>query len=331
MLQVEAKLGLLERVDVRTAWASESGDFTPWLARPDNIKLLGDTIGFELEVEAEEKSVGPFRADILCKDLANGTWVLIENQLERTDHSHLGQLLTYAAGLQAVTIVWIAAQFTDEHRAALDWLNETTNDNILFFGLEVELWRIGDSPMAPKFNVVSSPNDWTRSVGDARKIIDNSGSSESRQRYVEFWTYFAERIHQRASALRVPKPNADYWKNFSLGRSAFHVSAMALARDERIAVQLTLQGLRAKTRFKLLEAQKAEIEGALGRPLEWRELPAHKESQIRLSRDQIDVKQKENWKEISDWLIEWTEKFLTVFRPLIKDLDAGDDEPGIDP
>jgi hypothetical protein len=111
-------LGRLEKVDLRHAWENEAGSFTPWLAEEDNITLLGDTIGVELEVEAQEQPVGPFSADILCKDTVNSRWVLIENQLERTDHTHLGQLMTYAAGLDAVTIVWIAKKFTEEHRAA---------------------------------------------------------------------------------------------------------------------------------------------------------------------------------------------------------------------
>jgi hypothetical protein len=157
-------LGRLERVSLRVVWSSESGDFTPWLERAENLKLLGETIGLELECEAQEKEVGPFRADILCKDTATNNWVLIENQLERTDHIHLGQLLTYAAGLDAVTIVWITERFIEEHRAALDWLNEKTERGINFFGLEVELWRIGDSAIAPKFNIVSEPNEWTRTV-----------------------------------------------------------------------------------------------------------------------------------------------------------------------
>ena len=153
------ELARLEAVDPRTCWKNEAADFTPWLAEAENIKLLGDTIGLDLELEAQEKGVGPFRADLLCKSTVDDSFVLIENQLERTDHSHLGQLLTYAAGLQAVTIVWIAHKMTDEHRAALDWLNEVTNSQINFFGLEIELWKIERSPLAPRFNVVSKPND----------------------------------------------------------------------------------------------------------------------------------------------------------------------------
>jgi len=129
-------LGRLHKVDLREAWTSESIDFTPWLAQEDNLKLLGEVIGIELELESQEKEVGPFRADILCKNTANDSWVLIENQLARTDHSHLGQLITYAAGLNAVTIVWIAERFTQEHRAAMDWLNERTDEKINLFGLQ---------------------------------------------------------------------------------------------------------------------------------------------------------------------------------------------------
>jgi hypothetical protein len=123
-------LGRLQKVDLREAWSSESTDFTPWLAQEENLKLLGKAIDMELELESQEKEVGPFRADILCKDTATYDWVLIENQLERTDHSPLGQLLTYAAGLNAVTIVWVAERFTEGHRAALDWLNEHTDEKI---------------------------------------------------------------------------------------------------------------------------------------------------------------------------------------------------------
>src|SRR6185437_4226591 len=138
-------LGRLIKVNLRDVFPTEAGSFTPWLAQEENLSLLSETIGINLQCEAQEKDVGPFRADILCKDTITDNWVLIENQIERTDHTHLGQLLTYAAGLQAVTIVWVAERFTEEHRAALDWLNERTDAHINFFGLEIELWKIGDS------------------------------------------------------------------------------------------------------------------------------------------------------------------------------------------
>ena len=137
-------LGRLERVDLRTAWQHEATGFTPWLACEKNLEVLGETLGLDLELEAQEKEVGPFRADIICKDIETERWVLIENQLERTDHTHLGQLLTYAAGLGAVTVVWLAARFTDEHRAALDWLNAITTEDFRILRARdriVEDWR----------------------------------------------------------------------------------------------------------------------------------------------------------------------------------------------
>ena len=164
-------LGRLERVNLREAWESEPQDFTPWLAQSENLAVLSETLGMELATEGTEQGVGPFRADILCRDTQDDSLVLIENQLERTDHNHLGQLLTYAAGLQTVTIIWVAATFTDEHRAAVDWLNEITDERFRFFGLEIELWRIGDSVAAPKFNVVAKPNEWTRFVGKATRPL----------------------------------------------------------------------------------------------------------------------------------------------------------------
>ena len=172
----DQSLGRLQRVDLRTIWTSEPVQFTPWLARPENLEILGETLGLELELEAQEKEVGSFRADIVCRDIGTGSSVLIENQLEQTDHDHLGKLLTYAAGLQAVTVVWLAERFRDEHRAALDWLNDITHEESRFFGLEIELWRIGDSPAAPKFNIVSMPNDWSRSV----RSVDDVELSETK-------------------------------------------------------------------------------------------------------------------------------------------------------
>lgn len=170
----DVQLGRLVRVDLREAWQDEAAHFTPWLAEPENLELLGDALGIGLELEATEQSVGPFAADILCKDPMRDQWVLIENQLEQTDHTHLGQIITYAAGLNAVTVIWIASKFVEQHRAALDWLNEITAEGTDFFGVEVELWRIGESSaVAPKFNIVSKPNAWSKQIArtprDGRK------------------------------------------------------------------------------------------------------------------------------------------------------------------
>ena len=164
-------LGKLERVELRTVWNNEATDFTPWLSKLENLAALSETLGMDLETTGTEQSVGAYRADLLCKDAFSGNAVLIENQLEKTNHSHLGQILTYSAGLSVKTVVWVASRFTDEHRAAMDYLNEITEEGYSFFGLEVELWKIGNSAPAPKFNIVSRPNTWARNV---REVISNT-------------------------------------------------------------------------------------------------------------------------------------------------------------
>ncbi len=179
-------LGRLEEVPLRNVWEAEDRNFTPWLAQEENLSLLSDTLGIELDLDSTEKSVGPFKADILCKDTGNDTWVLIENQLERTDHTHLGQLMTYSSGLDAATIVWIAQRFTDEHRSALDWLNNITDERFRFFGLEIQAWQIGDSSIAPKFNIISQPNNWVKDVKQGARL--QGQMSDSQQLHLDFWT-----------------------------------------------------------------------------------------------------------------------------------------------
>ncbi len=145
--------------------------------------------------------------------------VLIENQLERTDHTHLGQLLTYASGLHTVTIVWVAAKFSEEHRAALDWLNEITDDTFRFFGLEVELWRIGNSPAASKFNVISKPNDWSRTVSKAARKISEDDLNPTKANYLHYWTKFSEYVRENSAIVRPQKPSPYHWTSVSIGRS----------------------------------------------------------------------------------------------------------------
>lgn len=315
-------LGKLQKVDLRHVWDTESGHFTPWLAQPENIELLSAAIGIDLEVEAQEKSVGPFRADILCKDTTTDSWVLIENQLERTDHTHLGQLLTYAAGLNAVTIVWIAETFTEEHRATLDWLNEITDDRFNFFGLEVELWRIGDSPIAPKFNIVGKPNDWSKTVSEAAKRIESGELSETKQLQQEYWAELKKLLTEEKSKLRPQKPLPQHWTNFAIGRSYFHLSAVQNTRDKRIGVQLVLSGTNAKAHFKLLEANKEKIEQIAHASFEWRELPDKKESHIMLQLEGADPTNSADWPRQHTWLKDTLDLFQRVFASQVKSLDA---------
>src|SRR5258708_17196362 len=254
-------LGRLSRVELREIWSSEAADFTPWLGRPDNLAVLAETLGLDLELEAQEKAVGPFRADLLCKkDIGSGgAWVLIENQLERTDHLHLGQLLTYASGLEAVTIVWIAATFTEEHRATLDWLNKITDESFSFFGLEVELWKIENSIVAPKFNVVSKPNDWSRSVGQGARSLDDPEVSETRAMQRECCTalnYALTKVAEPVSVHRKAQPQS--WMSYPIGRSSFNLGAVMVRPENRIRAYVVGKGLeRPRTPRDAVQAGRA--------------------------------------------------------------------------
>ena len=324
------QLGRLERVELREAWLSESSHFTPWLAQEENLRLLGDAIGIELELESQEKEVGPFRADILCKDTATDNWVLIENQLERTDHTHLGQLLTYAAGLNAVTIVWIAKKFTEEHRAALDWLNERTDSTINLFGLEVELWRIGNSPIAPKFNIISQPNDWARTVQQAA-----AGSNEMRplkQFQVRYWTAFKEYMESVGGVVRCTKPQPQGWMNYAIGRSGVHLTSIMSSwnsetnrKGGEIRVELYLDGPKARQELGALERRKEEFEGALGFPLTYHDREGNVQARAYTRRD-ADYQDEALWPEQFAWLRDRLEKMHKVFRPIMMDLKVAEGE-----
>lgn len=317
-------LGRLTKVDLRQAWLNEARDFTPWLAQDENLSLLGEAIGLELELESQEKAVGPFSADILCKDTATDNWVLIENQLERTDHTHLGQLLTYAAGLNAVTIVWVAQRFTEEHRAALDWLNERTDERINFFGLEVELWRIGDSPIAPKFNVVCKPNDWSRTVQQAATA--NSELTPTKQIQLKFWTAFREYMTEKNSFVRCQKPFAQHWTNHALGRSGIHLTSIISSwnsltgtSDPEIRVELYIHDPLAKQEFAALEKLKLEIEKALGFQLTWHN-PEDKALCKLYVRTDADFTNESLWPQQFEWLRSKLEIMHQVFAPIVKNL-----------
>jgi len=316
-------LGKLEKVELREVWKDESAEFTPWLAAEENIKILADTLGIELEVETIEKSVGSFQVDILCKDTASDRYVIIENQLEKTDHNHLGQILTYAAGIGAQTIVWVASRFTDEHRAALDWLNENTGEDINFFGLEIELWRIGDSPIAPKFNVVAKPNEWSK---DASRVKDFA-LTEAKKLQLSFWQGFKSFLEENKGVIKPRKPQARGWMHFSVGKSGFNLCAIASFFDSveesfdshEVRAQFEIKAANSKEIFNRLLEQKETIEAQLGEKLTWFSPEGSRMCRIYL-RKPTDLNQKDNWPSLYEWLEEKLEKLDRVFRPLIRDL-----------
>ena len=310
-------IGKLKKVELRELWKGEASDFTPWLAKEENIEQLSDVIGIELEVISEEKSVGPFRADILCKSTIDDSYVLIENQLEKTDHNHLGQLMTYAAGLEAVTIVWIAKKFTEEHRAALDWLNRITDEEMKFFGIEVEAYQIGSSIPAPYFQMVSKPNDWSKAVHSSR----NQGQlSDTKALNLEYWTAMKSFFESEGTRIKSQKPSPQHWTNFAIGKSNYGMAAISSVRDNFIRVEFSINCNNAKEVFDELKDQhESNSYTEIHSRLTWDKLEDKKVSLIYVHK-KANVKNKSEWPNQFKWILENLEKMDSFFRPIVREL-----------
>ena len=217
----ELTFGELVRKDPRDFWPNEATDFTPWLVSDENLPLIAEALGLELELQSVEQAAGPYRADIVYRSLGDERSVIIENQLQKTDHHHLGKLLTYAAGLDDVsTVVWIAPQFSDEHRAALDWLNRHTDQDTHFFGVAIEVWQIGDSLPAPRFTRISQPNDWSNASPP-------TALTEGQKSQLDFWKGFRDYATNEGTHLNVGKPRGQNWSSFGIGRTGLEIVAVA--------------------------------------------------------------------------------------------------------
>lgn len=302
------KLGKLNKVELRKYWEHEALDFTRWLAEPDNLGELGNEIGLDIELIQTEAGVGRFSADILAQEETTGKKIVIENQLESTDHSHLGQVLTYAAGIEAEYIVWIVKDAKDEHKQAVDWLNEHTDEKVNFFLVRIELWQIGDSNPAPKFVIVSRPNDWTKSVRGG--IHDQSELSATKLLQLEFWQQLREFASTQKPPLQLRTPRAQHWYDVAIGRSDCHVGLTVLASENKIGCELYIPN--SKELYAAFYSNKKAIENTLGiDALSWQELPAKKASRIRVLRE-FDITN-QNREEAFAWLVQTTIKFKNVF------------------
>ena len=314
--------GRLEEVDLRAGWLDEARDFTPWLAQIENLEILGDALGMELESVSTEQGVGPYKADILARDPATNTYVLIENQLEKTDHSHLGQIITYSAGLEAKTVVWIARKFTDEHRAALDWLNQISEESLNFFGIEVELWRIGDSSPAPRFNVVSKPNEWTKSIHASRQP---SELTDSQGIQLEYWSGFNEYLESVCSKLKPRKPYPQNWIAYGIGKSGFTLAAKIHQREKWIDVEIWVGGQHKNEYFQQIKENFEQVAAEKLNPhIEWIYRPERIDHLIRLVRPMTDPADTSEWHEQFEWIENNLKMFREFFSPIIKSLNVNE-------
>lgn len=311
------KLGRLRKVDIKTVWKTEYNHFTPWLANEENISILSDELKIDLEIIEIEKPVGPFRADILCKDTGTDKYVIIENQFGRTDHTHLGQIMTYASGLDAFTVIWIAEHFTEEHRAALDWLNNITDQNIEFFGIEIELFKIGESIPAPMFNIISKPNTWSKSI---KKSSNNIQLTETKKYQEYYWQSMKDYVETQNISFRMQKALPQHWTNISIGRSNYKICAIANSRDKWIAVQLVIYGPEALENFKRLrEKYESDSMQNLTNEIDWLEKEGGKEHHINLIMFNNDPLDKGKMKKQHELLVMWIDKFHKYFKQKVKE------------
>ena len=296
------ELGRLEPVDPRLVWTNEAHDFTPWLLA--NADRLSAALGIDLELEAAEHPVGGYSLDLVGRDITNDAVLIVENQLAGTDHSHLGQVLTYAAGTGASTIVWIATSFREEHRQALDWLNENTGEGTHFFGIELQVVKIGDSPNAPLFNVVVQPNDWQKQV---RAATLPSALSEKGAAYMEFWRRFLDRVHAAHPDWTSGKAvGSDNWYEMKGPISGCRYSS-SFPWQDRLRHELyidTGDGEKNMEIFEHLRNRQEQLEGEYGRALNWEELPGKRACRVADYTDSCSVLDRERHDEYIEWFLD---------------------------
>ena len=268
-------IGKLEEVDIREIWKHEQYDFSEWLSKKENIENLNDILGLTLVDISKETYVGSYRCDLFAKDETTGIKVIIENQLEMSNHDHLGKIITYASGLDAKVVVWIVKEAREEHRSAIEWLNNNTNSNINFFLIEIHAYKIGNSDNAPMFQVIEQPNDF---IKNNKSINSNDTMNKSQSQRLEFWNQFNNVLIERGKTFNVRKATTDHWYNVAIGTSDAHIDITLVNKDSVIGVELYITD--NKELFDKLYQRKDEIENDLGLKLDWRRLNNSKASRI---------------------------------------------------
>ena len=300
-------LGTLKKItDLRSIWPHEALNFTPGVA--ENVDLLADAVGLDITVDETESSVGDFNVDIYASETGTDRKIIIENQLEDTDHDHLGKLITYASGKGADVVIWVVKHAREEHKAAVEWLNNHTDDKIGFFLCEIKLFQIGDSQIAPAFTVVERPNDWTK------EIRKTASANSTQQQRLEYWQAFNDYAFTDANFSRIfnkRKPTTDHWMDFSIGSSACHIAVSQIQKRKAVDVELYIND--DKELFKSLFAHKDEIEKNMEMELEWKELPERKASRILIEKT-VDLDDRATWPEQFDYIMDTCIKMKRAFK-----------------
>lgn len=304
------QLGRITKVNPRNIWAHEALDFTQWLVREENISVLCEELQINIINVRAEASAGRYNVDIVGDEIESNRKVVIENQLESTDHKHLGQLLTYASAFDASIIVWLVTDYTEEHRQAIDWFNRNMPESISFFLVQIEVYKIGDSDPAPKFNIVCEPNNWGKTVKQSSAGDD---VSDLKLLQKEFWEGLRGLGTTSNSSVNFGRaPRAGHWYNVSIGTSRCHLALTTNSQKNYVACEVYIRDDPAL--YSTFLDNKGSIERSIGSELEWMELPNATASRIQLALS-CDPKNKENWPDYQQWLVRTVEKFSTAFKP----------------
>lgn len=308
------EFGKLEEItDLRDYWKNEATDFTPWLAKEENISLLSEAIGIDITVEERESNVGDFNVDIYASETETDRKIIIENQLEATDHDHLGKLITYASGKEANIIIWIVKEAREEHRAAIEWLNNHTDKEIGFFLCEIKIYKIENSKPAVKFEVIQRPNEWA-------KEIKNMDLTQTEQLRYEYWTAYNDYAFNNTKNIEYAKtfgkrkPSTHHWMQLSIGHSNCRISILQIHKRNAINIEFYIE--HDKELFNRLFDKKDDIEKDTGIKFYWKELPDKKASRI-ITEKFVEFDNKEKWEEQFDWIIETAIKMKKTFTKYI--------------
>ena len=304
-----ANIGKLTEVDVRELWRHEQYDFSNWLAKGENLEYLNDIIGLTLTDVDKEVYVGPYRCDIVAKDETSGITVIIENQLEGTNHDHLGKIITYASGLNAKVMIWIVKEAKEEHRAAIEWLNNNTNNDVNFFLIEIHAYKIGDSDPAPKFEVVEKPNDF---VKRSKVKTADSDLNKSQGERLAFWEQFNQLVIGRGKPFNLRKATTDNWYDVAMGTSDAHIAINLVNKDGCIVVECYIND--NKDLFDTLSDHKKEIEDTLELELIWDRLDGKKASRIKYCIDGLNFDDHSNYNDLMNQTIDVAVKMRDTFK-----------------
>ena len=307
------KIGKLQEVEIRNLWHHEQYDFSTWLVKDDNIALLNEKLGLTLVDINTEAYVGAYRCDIVAVDETTGIKVIIENQLENSDHDHLGKIITYASGLDAKVIVWIVKKARDEHRSAIEWLNNNTSKDINFFLIELHAYKIGDSDPAPMFQIIEQPNDF---IKESKNNKSTDAMNKSQSERVEFWTIFNEHIINRGKPFNVRKATTDHWYDIAIGTSAAHISVTLVNKDSYIGVELYINSNKAL--FDKLYEEREKIEEQLGFKMDWQRLDTAKASRILYRINGLNFDDHSNYDSMIDEAIDKVIKMRSIFKDRVK-------------